>query len=94
MLLQDLVWLTLQLLSATINVWALDMESYESIQAFVRKCDAELPRMDYVVLNAGIGPIAFATTRSTGHETTIQVNHLSTALLTLLLLPILKAKST
>jgi len=24
---------------ATIDVWALDMESYDSIQAFVRKCD-------------------------------------------------------
>ena len=80
--------------AAAIDVWALDMESYDSIQAFVRKCDAELPRIDYTILNAGIGPVAFSTTRSTGHETAIQVNYISTGLLTILLLPILKAKST
>ncbi|TAQ83721.1 hypothetical protein B7494_g7954 [Chlorociboria aeruginascens] len=80
--------------AATIDVWALDMESYDSIQAFVRKCDTELSRIDYTILNAGLAQTTFRTTRSTGHETTIQVNHLSTILLTILLLPILKAKST
>jgi NAD(P)-dependent dehydrogenase (short-subunit alcohol dehydrogenase family) len=77
---------------ATIDVWALDMESYDSIQAFVRKCDTELSRIDYTILNAGVSPITFRTTSSTGHETAIQVNHISTILLTILLLPILKAK--
>lgn len=80
--------------AATIDVWALNMESYDSIQAFVRKCDTELSRIDYTVLNAGIAPMTFDTTRSTGHEEAIQVNHISTTLLTILLLPILKAKST
>ena len=80
--------------AATVDVWALDMESYDSIQAFARKCDVELPRIDYAILNAGISPINFRTTRSTGHETAIQVNHISTVLLTILLLPIMKAKST
>lgn len=80
--------------SAKIDVWALDMESYQSIQAFVRKCDSDLSRIDYVVLNAGIGPLDFKKVDSTGHESTIQVNHLSTILLTILLLPVLKAKST
>ena len=80
--------------SAKIDVWALDMESYQSIQAFVRKCDSELSRIDYVVLNAGIGPLDFKKVDSTGHESTIQVNHLSTILLAILLLPALKAKST
>ncbi|CZR53420.1 related to short-chain dehydrogenase/reductase family protein, putative [Phialocephala subalpina] len=80
--------------SAIIDVWNLDMESYDSIQSFVRKCSTELPRIDYTILNAGIGPLNFSTTPSTGHETAIQVNHISTALLTILLLPVLKAKST
>lgn len=78
---------------AIIDVWLLDMESYDSIQAFTRKCDLELPRIDYVVLNAGLSAISCRKVPSTGHETTIQVNHLSTALLTVLLLPVLKAKS-
>ena len=79
--------------SATIDVWLLGMESYESVQGFVRKCNSELPRIDYTVLNAGLSPLKFKASRFTGHETTIQVNHLSTALLTVLLLPVLKAKS-
>ncbi len=79
---------------AIIDVWTLDMESYESVQAFVRKCSIDLPSIDYTVLNAGVAPTAFSTVRSTGHETAIQVNHISTALLTILLLPVLKAKST
>ncbi|MCJ1472565.1 hypothetical protein MMC13_001214 [Lambiella insularis] len=80
--------------SAKIDVWALDMESYESIQAFARKCNTELSRIDYTVLNAGIAPMIFNKVRSTGHEATVQVNHLGTVLLTILLLPILKAKSS
>lgn len=80
--------------SAKIDVWALDMESYDSIQAFVRKCDTELPRIEYTVLNAGIAPTVFNKVPSTGHETAVQVNHLGTILLTVLLLPVLKAKTT
>jgi NAD(P)-dependent dehydrogenase (short-subunit alcohol dehydrogenase family) len=86
--------LTLANPSATIDVWPLDMESYDSIQTFVHKCKTELPRIDYTILNSGLAPANFSTTQSTGHETTIQVNHISTILLTILLLPILKAKST
>ena len=80
--------------SAKIDVWALDMESYDSIQAFVRKCDTELTHIGYTVLNAGGCLINFNKVRSTGHEMAIQVNHLSTILLTILLLPVLQAKST
>jgi NAD(P)-dependent dehydrogenase (short-subunit alcohol dehydrogenase family) len=77
--------------AASIDVWALDMELYNSIQAFVLKCN-ELSRIDYTILNAGIAPITFSKS-STGHETAMQVNHFSTVLLTILLLPVLKAKS-
>ena len=79
--------------SAKIEVWQLDMETYESIQAFVRKCQDNLSRIDIVILNAGLAPWDFATIPATGHERTIQVNHLSTVLLTILLLPVLKSMS-
>jgi NAD(P)-dependent dehydrogenase (short-subunit alcohol dehydrogenase family) len=79
--------------SAKIEVWQLDMETYESIQAFVRKCQDNLSRIDIVILNAGLAPLEFTTIPATGHEITIQVNHLSTVLLTILLLPVLKSKS-
>lgn len=79
--------------SAKIDVWHLDMESYKSIQAFAQKCDEGLPRIDIVILNAGIISASFSTVAETGHEKTMQVNHFGTALLTLFLLPILKRKS-
>ncbi|KAI9842875.1 MAG: hypothetical protein M1838_002951 [Thelocarpon superellum] len=80
--------------SAKIEVWELDMESYDSIQAFVRKCQGTLSRIDMVILNAGLSLMKFVTVPATGHETAIQVNYFSTVLLTLLLLPVLKSKST
>jgi len=80
-----------KLYRATIEVWDLDMRSYISIQSFDRRADT-LPRIDIVILNAGVMKLAFNTIPSTGHEETLQVNYLSTILLALLLLPILEAK--
>jgi NAD(P)-dependent dehydrogenase (short-subunit alcohol dehydrogenase family) len=77
---------------AKIDVWHLDMDSYESIRAFARKC-AALPRLDIAVLSAGIMNIKLEVNLSTGHEEMFQVNYLSTALLALVLLPILKKKT-
>ncbi|CRG82670.1 hypothetical protein PISL3812_00014 [Talaromyces islandicus] len=79
--------------SAKIDVWQLDMESYDSIRSFARKCKENLSRIDFVILNAGIAPLTFATVPATKHERTVQVNHISTAFLAILLLPILKSKS-
>lgn len=76
-------------LSMFISVWILDMESYESIQQFAGQC-ATLPRLDIVILNAAIMKLQYDTHPATGHEMTIQVNYVSTALLAILLLPILK----
>jgi len=77
--------------SATISVWIIDLESYDSVTAFAGKCET-LPRIDIAVLNAGLVTSSYAIVPSTKHETTMQVNYLSTALLAILLLPILKAK--
>jgi NAD(P)-dependent dehydrogenase (short-subunit alcohol dehydrogenase family) len=78
--------------SATVDVWILDMTSYDSIQSFVKQVET-LSRLDIVILNAGMGATTYETVPTTGHELTIQVNYLSTALLALLLLPILKSYS-
>jgi NAD(P)-dependent dehydrogenase (short-subunit alcohol dehydrogenase family) len=78
--------------NAIIEVWQLDMNSYDSIQAFARKVNETLPRVDYVLLNAGIMSTNYRKSPETGHEEIIQVNYLSTMLLTILLLPILKIK--
>jgi NAD(P)-dependent dehydrogenase (short-subunit alcohol dehydrogenase family) len=77
---------------AGIEVWLLDMSSYESIQTFTRRVEIHLDRLDIVLLNAGVIKLAFGTVKSTGHEETLQVNYLSTMLVAVLLLPILKTK--
>lgn len=77
--------------SSEVSAWILDMESYDSCREFADQC-AGLPRIDMVILNAGIMKTPFATVAGTGHEATMQVNYLSTALLSILLLPILRAK--
>jgi NAD(P)-dependent dehydrogenase (short-subunit alcohol dehydrogenase family) len=79
---------------AKIDVWELDMMSYPSIKAFAKKCEMELTQLDFVILNAGLSPSKFEIVKETGHEVGVQVNHISTALLTLLLIPILKNKTT
>lgn len=76
---------------ASIEVWALDMFSYDYIQAFAKRCES-LDTIDFVILNAGMGGVRFKLNESTKHEEIVQVNYISTALLTILLLPVLKEK--
>lgn len=72
-----------------IEVWELDQNSFESITAFQRRAEG-LDRLDIVILNAGVMKSKFIRSAS-GHELHLQVNYLSTALLSLLLLAPLKA---
>lgn len=72
-------------------VWPIDLESFTSVQAFatrVRKHVSEGGRLDMAIMNAGIASVEYAVT-SDGWEKGIQVNVLSTALLSLQLLPLL-----
>jgi NAD(P)-dependent dehydrogenase (short-subunit alcohol dehydrogenase family) len=75
-----------------VEVWHLEMTSYPSIQAFCRRVEAELPRLDITILNAGLIHLEF-TTSETGHEEILQVNYLSTFLLAILMLPICESKA-
>ncbi len=89
---------------AEILVWELDMLSYDSIQQLARRCQTDLPPLegrdgsattsgcglDIAILNAGVAQAEFKLNPSTGHEVMMQTNYLSTALLALLLLPVLK----
>ncbi|KAF4448315.1 hypothetical protein F53441_8254 [Fusarium austroafricanum] len=77
--------------SAEILVWKVDMVSYKSVQDFAKQCET-LDRIDLVLLNAGIQMTKFELSPE-GHETSFQVNYLSTVLLATLLLPTLKQKA-
>jgi NAD(P)-dependent dehydrogenase (short-subunit alcohol dehydrogenase family) len=72
----------------SIEVWHVDMESYDSVKAFADRVNSELPRVDAVLANAGIMLDKFGLAE--GNEKTITVNVVSTFLLFLLLLPKLR----
>lgn len=77
-----------------IEVWELDMDSFPSIMAFGKRAQEQLDRLDIVLLNAGVKKTEYTKNKATGHESTVQVNHLATALLSLLLLPPLQSTAT
>ncbi|KAK8034082.1 NAD(P)-binding protein [Apiospora rasikravindrae] len=83
---------------AAIEVWELDMASFRSVRAFAERCARELPRGGRVhaaVLNAGLGMFAFERVgEGRCRETMLQVNYLATALLAILLLPLMKPSSS
>lgn len=75
--------------TSQLEVWELDMMSYDSIQAFAKRAD-ELEHLDVAILNAGTRRVPFIQSEY-GWEEDVQVNTLSTTLLAILLLPKLKA---
>jgi NAD(P)-dependent dehydrogenase (short-subunit alcohol dehydrogenase family) len=79
--------------AGAIEVWRLDLSSYDSITKFAERASS-LKRLDIAVLNAGVYKVNMTFDAATGYEEAVQVNYVSTALLTILLLPILKAKKS
>ncbi|SPO01795.1 related to retinol dehydrogenase 14 [Cephalotrichum gorgonifer] len=74
--------------TGVIDVWDIDLESYDSVKAFAKRAATDLDRIDALVQNAGV----FLTTnvRSGEHHLAVKVNVFSTFLLTVLLLPKLR----
>jgi len=78
--------------SCEVQVWSLDLSSYESVIGFIDRAKS-LERLDIVVLNAGLFKVNETFNPSTQFEEDIQVNYLSNMLLASLLLPIIKEKA-
>lgn len=76
---------------AQVEVWHLDMTSYDTIRKFAQRCSS-LPQLHAVILNAGAFNSEFRKS-ATGHEEMFQVNYLSTSLLSILIAPILGSKN-
>ncbi|KAK3375638.1 hypothetical protein B0T24DRAFT_204713 [Lasiosphaeria ovina] len=73
----------------TILMWQIDMMTFAGCQEVGKKARG-LKNLDHVLLTAGI--LSYKRRESPeGWETSIQVNYLSTALVAILLLPVLKA---
>jgi retinol dehydrogenase-12 len=77
--------------TGVLQVWELDLSYYASVKAFAKRCES-LPRLDVCVENAGLFTNTFTRTAE-GHETTMNVNVISTFMLAFLLLPIMKASA-
>jgi len=75
-----------------IQVWSLDHDSYESIAAFGKRVDG-LDRLDFALLNAGLKKMEYSTSHS-GHELNVQINHIGTSAVSLLVLPTLNKTAT
>ncbi|KAI0147233.1 NAD(P)-binding protein [Xylariaceae sp. FL1272] len=75
-----------------VQIWQVEQESFASIKDFATQA-AGLDKLDIVILNAGVKGIEYTKSKS-GHELNTQVNHLGTALLSLLLLPPLEKTAT
>ncbi|KAI1821195.1 NAD(P)-binding protein [Xylaria intraflava] len=76
-----------------IEIWPLDLSNYDSVMYFANRTKS-LDRLDIFVNNAALAKLDFEINSSSGHEEIIQVNYLSTVLLVILLLPVLKEKNT
>ncbi|KAJ3528297.1 hypothetical protein NMY22_g9472 [Coprinellus aureogranulatus] len=70
----------------------LDLGKFASVRAFADTFQNE-ERLDILVMNAGVAPLAYRVT-SDGWEETLQVNNLSTSLTCLLLLPKMTSTAT
>lgn len=74
-----------------VETWELDYSKYASVKAFCGRL-AQESRVDAVALNAGVATMNYE--RFEDDESSITVNVISTALLMLLILPILRASAT
>ncbi|TVY63025.1 Short chain dehydrogenase atnD [Fusarium oxysporum f. sp. cubense] len=70
----------------SVEVWHLDMASYESVKSFAARAIAELPTIDVVLANAGLAT-SDEFSMAEDNERTITVNVISTFLLFFILLP-------
>jgi retinol dehydrogenase-12 len=52
----------------SVEVWELNLESFESVKQFAKRCNDELQRLDILMENAGLGMAPWSTT-SDGWET-------------------------
>ncbi|KAJ7440475.1 hypothetical protein B0H11DRAFT_1750732 [Mycena galericulata] len=71
---------------ATAELWIIDLADFESVKQFANKFEQDGGRLDILVENAAVVNFKFEPTTD-GWESSLQVNHLSTSLLALLLLP-------
>ncbi|KAI0449961.1 short-chain dehydrogenase/reductase [Xylaria acuta] len=76
--------------NASITILTVDLTSFDSVQAFATALFKTTDKLDIALLNAGLGNPTYEKS-PTGWEMALQVNVLSTALMAVLILPLLRA---
>jgi NAD(P)-dependent dehydrogenase (short-subunit alcohol dehydrogenase family) len=71
----------------TVLVYELDLSPHRSVIAFVHKVTTDLPALNVLLLNGRINMTSWTLSPSTRNEMVFQVNFLSNALSSILLLP-------
>lgn len=77
--------------TGVLEIWSIELASFDSVKDFCARA-AGLDRLDIVIENAGFA--SFKPKYNEGYETQITVNVISTALMALKLLPVLRQTST
>lgn len=72
-----------------VDVWQVNLASFQSVKDFCRRAADELDRLDVVVENAGVA-IGTYVEADGAFESTIAINVVSTFLMALLLLPLMR----
>ncbi|KAK4043073.1 hypothetical protein C8A01DRAFT_32865 [Parachaetomium inaequale] len=72
-----------------VEVWPLDLCSFDSVRAFCRRADAELDRLDVLLANAAMLIIDGAQ-MAEGYEMQVTTNVISTFLMVFMLLPLMR----
>lgn len=76
-----------------VQVWELEMTSFQSVKDFANRANRGLKRLDIALLNAGMWNREYSKSQEDWEET-LQVNTLSTSLLGILLLPKLRESAS
>ncbi len=74
--------------NGVVEVWKLDLSSFDSVKEFSKRAISELKRLDVLMLNASIAAGSFRMNE--GYEASITVNVLSTFLLMFMILPLME----
>ncbi|KAK4127592.1 NAD(P)-binding protein [Parathielavia appendiculata] len=76
--------------STILEVWPLDLCSFDSVRAFCRRADKELDRLDVLLANAAVLSIG-SPKMAEGYEMQVLVNVITNFLMVLMLLPLMRS---
>ncbi|KAF7291031.1 hypothetical protein HMN09_01282300 [Mycena chlorophos] len=74
-----------------IVVLELNLDRLSSVASFANRVHADFPELHILLLNAGLGGLAFITTPENGYEQMFHANYVANVLLATRLLPLLRA---